>query len=279
VIIATIQQFVVSAQDLLVTSDGDSVNCKITQIKGEYIYFTFKSQKEVRNTFLPVGQIKSYQYGFYNPSSVKSQKPQMTIDFKPKYTHWRVAANGGWSYRTAPIDKDVNSITKEYLKNLRTGLSIGLDASYFFNKMFGVGLKYDLFKTSNSFETPIGKAEDNISIHYVAPAFAMRLYSKSNANCWFMSAGIGYMGYIDEGKSPGQSVTIKGSTVGLSMDVGYDFAISNNWSAGVQLSLLSGVLYEMEETINGVTEKKELEEGNYEGLQRLNISIGIRYNF
>ena len=30
------------AQDLIVTIDNDSINCKITKIKPDFIYFTFK---------------------------------------------------------------------------------------------------------------------------------------------------------------------------------------------------------------------------------------------
>jgi len=62
------------------------------------------------------------------------------------------------------------------------------------------------------------------------------------------------------------------------MDIGYDIAFSKNWSAGIQFSLLAGVISEFDETRNGITQTLILEKDQYEGLHRLNISIGLRYN-
>jgi len=266
-----LQQFVVSAQDLLVTTAGDSLNCKITQIKGDYVYFTFTHQNEVRNTLMPKTQVKYYQYNFYTTSDIQ---PHQIVGYRPEFPHWRLAANGGWSYRTAPLADGLNSAEREYMKKLKNGFNFSLDASYFFSEMFGAGVKYDLFKTSNSSST----VEDNISINFVGPAFAMRFFNQSKTNCWFMNYSIGYMGYTDKGNNYGQSGIIKGSTVGLVMDIGYDIALSKNWSAGIQLSLLYGMLTELDETVNGVTRTVKLEKDQYEGLGRLNISIGLRCN-
>ena len=269
--IAAMQQFVVVAQDLLVTSDGDSLNCKITKIKDEYMYFTFKHQDEVRNTLVPVAQVVSYQYNFYNSSFVQ---PHQIVGYRPKFPNLRLAANCGWSYRTATIPDDFDPAQKEYIKKLKHGLNIGLEASYFFSEMFGAGLMYDLFKTSNA----IYYGEDNISIIFVGPSFAMRLFDRSKTNCMLVNYGIGYMGFKDKAKELGNPIIINGSTVGLVMNIGYDFSLSKNWSAGIQLSLLSGILTEYNETRNGVTQKIKLEKDQYEGLGRINISIGLRYN-
>ena len=42
----------INAQDLVVTDEGDTLNCKITKIKGDFVHFTFKYGDEVRNTLL-----------------------------------------------------------------------------------------------------------------------------------------------------------------------------------------------------------------------------------
>ena len=86
------------------------------------------------------------------------------------------------------------------------------------------------------------------------------------------------MGYKDEGEYLGQSASLKGSTVGFSWDIGYDFTLSKNWSGGIQLSLLSGILTEIKQTQNGITQTVKLEKEQYEGLGRMNISIGLRCN-
>ena len=40
------------AQDLIVTQEGDTINAKITKVKLEMIYFTFKHDEEIRNTMI-----------------------------------------------------------------------------------------------------------------------------------------------------------------------------------------------------------------------------------
>jgi hypothetical protein len=270
IIIIALQQFTVSAQDLLVTADGDSLNCRITKIKGDYVYFTFKHQNEVRNTLLPKPQVKYYQYNYHSIADVQSHQ---IVGYKPEFQHVRLAVSGGWSYRTAPIAKGLDPGEIEYVKKLRHGLNFSMDASYFFSEMFGAGVKYDLFKASNS--TLWG--EDHISINYAGPVFAMRFFNQSKTNCWLINYSIGYMGYTDRGKAAGIPELIKGSTVGTVIDIGYDIALSKNWSACLQLSMLSGILTEYDETINGITQTIKLEDQK-EGLMRLNISIGLRCN-
>lgn len=270
-IIATLQQFFVSAQDLVVTNTGDSINCKITDIKGDYVYFSFSHQNEVRNTLISKSQVVSYQYNYFNSSTIQ---PHQITGFPSGYPHWRMAVSGGWSWRTNPLDKSLTPQERKYAKKLMQGLNFSFDASYFFNEMFGVGFKYDLFNTSTTFYT----LTETVSINFAGPAFAMRFFNQTKTNLWFMNYGIGYMGYTDKAKVSGQPAMIKGSTVGLLLDLGYDFAISKKWSAGIQLSSLMGFLTEYDFTENGYTQRKKLEKDEYEGLNRLNISIGLRCN-
>jgi len=86
-------------QDLIVTTEGDSINCKITKAEPDYIYFTFKHKGEMRNTLLSVAQVKTYTYNYYSNSEVPSESSVTNFP----YPRFRAAINGGWSYRTAKI--------------------------------------------------------------------------------------------------------------------------------------------------------------------------------
>jgi len=270
-IMAGMYHVIALAQDLVVTADGDSLNCKITQIKGDYVYFTFRYQNEIRNTLLPVTKVKFYQYNYYAVSDVL---PFQIVGYKPEFPHWRLAFNAGWGYRTPRIYDGLDPIAKEHVKKLKSGFDISFDASYFFTEMFGAGFKYDLFKSSNIIQNLKG----DITLNFIGPAFAMRFFDHTKTNCWFMNYGFGYMGYKENMSIPGESVTMKGGTAGFVIDIGYDIALSKNWAAGIQLSLLSGMLSEMEMTTNGVTQKVKFEKDQFEGLHRLNITIGLRCN-
>ena len=52
-----------NAQDLIVTTKGDSLNCKITKVKSDNIYFTFTNNGNTFNSLLPMSNVNSYQYG------------------------------------------------------------------------------------------------------------------------------------------------------------------------------------------------------------------------
>ena len=192
------------AQDLLVTADGDSLNCIITQINGDYVYFTFRYQNEVRHTLLPRTQVRYYQYDYYHTLDIQ---PLQIVRYKPEIPRWRLTFNAGWSRRTAPFADVLIPAEKEYLKNLRNGLNINLGISYFFSEMYGVGFKYDLFKTSTS----LYGGTESIVINFAGPALAMRFYKKNN--CWFMNYSIGYMGFTDKAEITGLSGIMNGRTV------------------------------------------------------------------
>ena len=93
----------ISAQDLIVTEKGDSLNCKITKEQNDYIFFTYKDGDEIRSTLLKVGQIKYYEKYFYTLAEVPTDKLEDT----DKYSRLRVAGHGGWSYLTGIIGEDV----------------------------------------------------------------------------------------------------------------------------------------------------------------------------
>ena len=104
----------VDAQDLIVTGKGDSLNCKITKIKSDYIYFTFKYENEIRNTLLPVGQIKFYKKDFFAKAEVPIEKVK---GFNMNYQRFRIGFFGGWSYMTAQVSSNVPSGFQDYIRN------------------------------------------------------------------------------------------------------------------------------------------------------------------
>ncbi len=57
------------AQDLVITSRGDSIKCIITEITPKQIYFIYKDGNEIRNSVRPVGLIKKYEKAFYGTDS------------------------------------------------------------------------------------------------------------------------------------------------------------------------------------------------------------------
>jgi hypothetical protein len=269
------------AQDLIVTNEGDSLNCKISKIKTDNIYFTFKHKEEIRSTLLPLDQVKFHQYNFYQQSEVPAAK----IIGNQIYPHFRAAINGGCSYRLAKISPSIPPDFEQYMKDLKSGYQYGMDLSYYFTEQLGFGLKYNRHKSKNEINniyvvqpdgtTKYGMMSDDISIDFIGPFFGTRLLNASKRNSFIVNFSIGYLGYTNEAVLF-TDFTIKSSTVGLCWDIGYDIGLSENFALGIQLSYMLGTLTQYDLSYGGTTEKIKLEKDSYENLSRIDLSIGLR---
>lgn len=282
ILLTTISCANVYSQDLIVTNEGDSINCKITKLKNDFIYFTFIHKDEIRNTLLPVSQIKHHEWDFYETNGAAG------ISYTPErnYPTIRVALNGGFSYQIAKIHEGVPADFKDYIRELKSGYHFGGDITYYFAETLGAGFKYYLFKSSNSLDNiyiddmngnrRYGKMSDNITVSFIGPSFSTRILNYDKTNSFLMNIGLGYMGYsndmvlIDKYK-------MSGSTAGYIIDIGYDIGLSERFALGFQLSLVSGTLFKYEWDDGITTETIELEEGEYESLNRLDLSVGLRF--
>lgn len=260
-----------TAQDLIVTSEGDSINCKITKENDNNIYFTFKHKDEVRTTLLPMDQISSHQYNYYP----ETQAPEVKKIRYNDYSRWRIAFNGGFSKHTAKISKDVPYNEREYVEDLMSGKNFSADVNYYFSESIGAGFKYLNFTSSTDVYTSSYQSEEvNMDIKFIGPCVSTRLYNANKKNALFMNMGIGYVGYNFDGNA----ALLKGKTAGLLYDLGYDIGISEKMSIGLQLSYLSGQLTQIDMIQGNYKETVKLEEGSYESLHRLDFSVGIRFN-
>jgi hypothetical protein len=263
------------AQDLIVTAKGDSLNCKITEIGTDNIYFTFKYKDKIRNTLVSVSDVTSYQTGYYQPAEVFSDK----IPGNRNYPRFRFAVSGGLSYRIGRLSENVSPSESDYLQELKSGFHYEAGLSYYFNEYLGAGFKYNEHLSSNSNDGSIGygKVSDRIRINFIGPVFSTRLFNQTKKNCLLMDFGIGYLGYHDKGVFASEKITLKGSTAGFYWNIGYDVGISKNLALGFQLSLISGLLSEYKKSNGIYTEVIKFEKNEYENLSRIDLSIGLRF--
>lgn len=271
--------FSINGQDLIVTHQGDSLNCKIMKIKSENIYFTFKYQDEIRNTLLPFSQVKHHQYNYYKVADVEVSQEK----YKKTELPFRIAINGGWSHRFGKIPNDFNSEMRQYLKELKSGGNYGIDISYYITDTQGFGFKYSKYRSKNSHNDIMANdgsgythISDDISINFIGTFWATRFFDFNRKNCFIFDLGLGYIGYKNDAFIF-SDLTMKGSTLGMAMNAGYDIALTQKLAVGAQISLLLGTLSEYKVS-NGInTERIQLEKDKYESLSRIDISVGLRY--
>ncbi|MBK9105815.1 MAG: hypothetical protein IPL92_14905 [Saprospiraceae bacterium] len=265
----------VQAQDLIVTAQGDSLNSKITKVEPEYLYFSINKDGGVLNTLLPMAQVSYYKYNFYST-------PALPVDAKvdgPKdFPRLRLAINGGWSYRLAKVAGNLSSTQQDYIKGLKSGYSYGAELAYYWSKKAGIGAKYDVFRSRNELEDVSGQVvvlSDDVAISFIGPYYSSRFLTANKKNSFLMNVGLGYVGYNDKAFF-GSDYELTGGTAGLLVDLGYDIGLSKSFALGFQLSFIGGTLtqYMIDDGFNTTT--IELDEDEYEGLARINLSVGLR---
>ncbi len=102
------------AQDLIVTNEGDSINCKITGVKADNIYFTFKYNNEIRHTLLPKSGVKEHRFDFYKTSEVTNADVKKHED----YPRFRIALAADIVTRRLKWPKVFSGDFKDYVRKL-----------------------------------------------------------------------------------------------------------------------------------------------------------------
>lgn len=273
--------YAASSQDLVVTKKGDSLNCKITRIKPDYIYFTFKHKSEIRNTLLPLADVEYYQEDFYSTPVVPLDDGKAVIRDQ---RNLRLKLFGGWSYRTASISPDIDSQFRQYVKELKSGFHLGGDMSYFFSENIGLGLRYSIFKSRNerdnvstvddNGQVRTGQIRDNITIQYIGPVFSTTYGSSKTKPRVITNISLGYLRYRDRAVLI-DKFTLTGKNLGLLVDVGVLVPIDKHFALDFTLGLTAGTLKEITYQDNNGSRIIELDKDSLESLARLDLSIGI----
>ncbi|PIY02931.1 MAG: hypothetical protein COZ21_11605 [Bacteroidetes bacterium CG_4_10_14_3_um_filter_31_20] len=272
-------------QDLIITAKGDSLNCKITKIKSDYIHFTFKYENEIRNTLLPVEQIKFYQKDFYSNPEVPIDKIK-NVDCN--YHKLRLGGYGGWSNMTAKVSENVPADFKQYVKELKSGYHFGGDFSYFTSENIGFGIKYSMFRTGNELnniyavdtvtgQVRTGKLKDDITIQYFGPILCTKISSANKKTHFISDFSLGYLSYKNNATVI-ENFTLTSGTLGLFLDLGVDFAIDNNLSLGLFFSYTLGTLNQYNYNDGKQSKTIKLDANNLESISRIDLSVGLRWN-
>ena len=128
--------YVAYGQDLIVITSGDSLNCKITEVKTDAIFFRYDAGGNIVS--LPMNQVASYKYGFYRGSR---STPAVSVAMRGR-SELSVYAGGGLSSliyerERGYANKGVGSlfgIGYTWFVSGRLGIVTGVEASLYRSK-------------------------------------------------------------------------------------------------------------------------------------------------
>lgn len=269
------------SQDLIVTHDNDSLNVSIEKVKSYGIQFLFYDSTEVKQSFIPIAQIKTYKWDYFKTSDIP-----MGYQIGSSYPKWCISAGGGYSYRLAKIPENLSYDIEEYIKQLKSGYHLGGSVTYFPSEIFGFGIKSDVFFASNSMENVpyyldnqfqgYTRIADDISMFYLGASFAMRWFNLVSKESVLFSFSIGYQNYKNDSFFI-VPLQITGNTLGITTDLSYNFPISKELSLGIYLGIHAGSLTEIQVESAGYKETIEFDEGDFESLSRIDVGIQLSW--
>jgi hypothetical protein len=280
-LILTFCSFKLFAQDLIITDYGDSILCKITIVTLENIDFRWKQNNEFSSMTLPLSRVKKYTFNFFPESKIPPEKKFHEREFKSL----QLSLDGGLSFAIGKLEESIPDNLKSYYQDLKSGYNIGAGISYYLDGIFGIGLNYKCFLSSNYLNNAYfqsfsgymtyGVLSDHLKISFYAPSFTLRTLKGHSPGTFYSNYYIGYIRYHDDIIKAG-NYKITGNTIGLGMDAGYDFELFENFLVGFQASLIAGGIHKFILDDGKSVQTITLEKGSYESLYRIDLSIGLR---
>jgi hypothetical protein len=270
-----------TAQDLVIMQNGDSLKSRIIGIKKQHVHFIYENGESLKDTTIHLYYIKDHIYGYYTKEGIRLKKASSEMG----KSRFNIAVYGGAGYRTAHVYDQLSEEYKEYLNRLRLGFQLGSEMTYFFSKTVGIGFRYNYCHASShidkiSFNVPgygieDGTLKERVSVYFVGPSFNFRFPHKNDG--WLVSSiAVGYTGYKDQA-SVISDFMLKGKTTGLLIDLGYETVLGPNSSLGFHASLFRATITSVKVTSENYSRIVKLEPELYEGLSRIDASVFLKF--
>ncbi|WP_114747947.1 porin family protein [Pleomorphovibrio marinus] len=258
------------AQDRIITNEGNRYEGKVTDIKNDTVYFQYTFKGHLRKLAIPESEIQERTLHY------KLRERKAFLD-ELELPRWRVTFEGGAGKRIARLSPMVTNPNEvAHLRALTFGYNLDFQTGYFFNEMEGIGVQYNLFKSSNEAISGGQVLADNYAIHYIGLNYLMRRAMPDNLSILYFSLGSGVSHYYNQGLYQNLSLHIKGTTLGFNAQGGADFQIAKNVYLGAGLRLNAGVLRSIKVGNGFHFEKIKLNENSYENLARVDANLGLR---
>lgn len=284
-LIMTLLKCSLQGQDLIITTLGDSIKCKIIDIGTDYIVI---EDEDEQRQFINRRRVAKIDYDFYT----KEHK------IPPPNTEWssiRACIDGGFSLLTGKVKDAPDDELRDYYKKLKTGWNITVSGAYYIREYLGFGLKYCLMKTRNkdgslTLNTMDGRLltgsfKSNVSIHYIGPEVVLRYYLPDTRFSFYLDFGMGLIHYAnrenfsENDSDYAESYKISGSNMGLSLGLSADYQWFTDYGIGLGVSYTYGKLGSYTVNDNGTIEVIGLSERDRQNLSHFDVTVGFRWKY
>lgn len=232
------------AQDLIVTTSGDSTNCDILSVTETLMKLRCFNDvtRHHYKTEIAMTEIADYKLNYYesNANEKASSNDTLRLQDVYEYPKVRISASYGYSYKLGQSAARTAD-EKRYEKEIRNGNRLGLTFDFYWDDMGGLGFKFHRHRSNANLAIDIEidptttetfGARQQLNIAQYSLLYRFRKYNWNDRHCINMGAGLGVVAYRDEVTIllPGapQTVAEVANAVGVEFEISYDFGLSEN---------------------------------------------------
>ncbi len=236
---------IAGAQDLIVTIQGDSIHCLISNASTNRLFYTVQMADYRRPDNIDLEQVAMYTRQGYYPVILGDVEGRRKLTGYPKDHGWLMSASFGYSHRTAPIENGLPPELKDHINKQRSGLHASGSLHYFITDEEAIGVQYNsFFGAENSIPIQVlledstmveGILADDVRLRYLGLDFLFRPL-ELNALTPFVAVSMGRLVYEDRATLI-NNFTITGSALALNVRAGLECAL------GPKLSIAGSVGY------------------------------------
>lgn len=199
---------------------------------------------------------------------------------------FQLSISSGASFRIAKIDKNLNEVYRNQIKNLKSGWNYDFNVIYKISKTAGFGMKYNAFQSNYTSQPVLFTYPDNSSFvsslsssqkfTFIGPVYQFGTEKNNNSLC--SSFYIGHVNYSDIKSTILGKTKQSASSLGIGFDYIYYFGLSKNFQIGPKITYFISSFSKYKLTYpDGSSEVLKLENNQRESLNRLDLSVAFRY--
>lgn len=230
----------------------------------------------------------NFTFAQYTSDSTKTEKQNK----------WKISLDAGLGYRLASIKNSKQTLINQgfspnevdnYFKEIKWGPKASAQVHYLFNPSYGLGVDYQFHHSSGSIVGTIdpadgitlfyGKTEDNVYTNYTGLSLYYNEWILQNKLKYYGQTSIGLCFFRQETISFYTPLLITGKSLGTNLELGLEYFIHEHLALGAQLNFFQSTISKINVDNGSSKDEIKLEKDQYEGLSRLDASVGVKFYF
>ena len=288
------------SQDLIVTTNNDSINCKVLSISEMYEVARNENNMIVTQS-IPAATVKKVIIDYYKNIQIQKAvtSPHMQLPVRKNVNEnvlsniqfpderFRLSANALYAFRYGFGSTSSNIVSDKLIEQLRHNFGLLLDAHIAIGKSRKLMLGIQLGRIQGNAsvanvmlnyagQSYSGTAEMQVNISSIGANVIAPVWHRNKNKTLYLSGGLNYITYYEDFRVDYFNVITQSATFASSIGVMYDYRINRNWGIGCGATIDGGIFTDLYTDVNGNTYHQTVDLSAGIGVGRIVFSGGLR---